>query len=198
MAQTFGRLNGYGENMNKQVESHGLRSGNVLLGGLFILLGLVFLIGELLNIRITHFIWPFFIIGPGVLLFLVALAFDDDTGQALASVSGVITMVGLILFYQNVSDRWASWSYAWALVAPTSIGLALLCYGWLKNKPDLRQSGWDMTKVGLGLFIVAAIFFELIIGVSGSGLGRFGWPLLLIALGVFLFLRNLRASWRKA
>lgn len=184
--------------MNKQIGTHGLHTGNLVLGGLLILLGIVFLVGELLNIRLGHFIWPFFVIGPGVALFLLALAFDDDTGQALASVSGLVTMVGLILFFQNVTGVWASWSYAWALVAPTSIGLGLFAYGWLKHKAELRQKGWDVAKVGLGIFIVAAIFFELIIGVSGFGLGRFGWPLLLIGLGVFLFARNLIASWRKA
>ncbi len=184
--------------MNKQIGTHGLHAGNFVLGGLLILLGVVFLIGELLNIRLGHFIWPFFVIGPGIALFLLALAFDDDTGQALASVGGLVTMVGLILFFQNVTGFWASWSYAWALVAPTSLGLGLLAYGWLKHKSELRQKGWDVAKVGLGIFIVAAVFFELIIGVSGFGLGRFGWPLLLIGLGIFLFARNLISSWRKA
>ena len=184
--------------MNKQIGTHGLHAGNFVLGGLLILLGIVFLIGELLNIRLGHFIWPFFVVGPGVLLFLLALAFDDDTGQALASVGGLVTMVGLILFFQNVTGFWASWSYAWALVAPTSLGLGLFAYGWLKHKSELRQKGWDVAKVGLGIFIVAAVFFELIIGVSGFGLGRFGWPLLLIGLGIFLFARNLISSWRKA
>ncbi|MBK9055844.1 MAG: hypothetical protein IPL78_34555 [Chloroflexi bacterium] len=184
--------------MNKQIGTHGLHAGNFVLGGLLILLGVVFLIGELLNIRLGHFIWPFFVVGPGIALFLLALAFDDDTGQALASVGGLVTMVGLILFFQNVTGFWASWSYAWALVAPTSLGLGLLAYGWLKHKSELRQKGWDVAKVGLGIFIVAAVFFELIIGVSGFGLGRFGWPLLLIGLGIFLFARNLISSWRKA
>ena len=78
------------------------------------------------------------------------------------------------------------------------MGLGLLGYGWLKGKADLRQTGWNLVKVGLGIFVAAAVFFELIIGVSGFGLGRFGWPLLLIALGVFLFVRNVSADWRKA
>jgi hypothetical protein len=133
-----------------------------------------------------------------VLLFLIALALDDDGGQALASIGGLITMVGLILLYQNVFDHYASWSYAWALVAPTSIGLGLLSYGWLKQKPELRKRGWDVAKVGLGIFIVAAIFFEFIIGVSGFGLGEFSWPLLLIGLGLFFLIRNLNINWHKA
>ena len=184
--------------MNKDIKKLDLRSGNVWLGGLLVLMGISFLLGELFDIRIGRFIWPFFIIVPGVLLFLVALTLDDDSGQAVASVGGLVTMVGLILFYQNISGHYTSWSYAWALVAPTSIGLGLLSYGWLKQKPELRQRGWDVAKVGLGIFIVAAIFFEFIIGISGFGFGSSGWPLLLIGLGLFLLIRNLTVSWRKA
>jgi len=183
--------------MEKETKEETVRTpGRVLLGGLLILLGIVFLLGEMLDIRIGHFVWPLFVIGPGVLLFLLSLAVDDSAGQGLASVGGIITMVGLVLFYQNLFDHWESWAYAWALVAPTSVGLGLLGYGWLKNKPEARKSGGDLVKVGLSIFVVAAFFFELVIGISGFGLGRLGWPLLLIALGLFLLLRNLSSAWR--
>lgn len=178
-------------------KSQGFHFGPALLGGLLILLGIIFLVGELFNIHIGSFIWPFFIIGPGVMLFLLSLAMDDETGQGLSAVSGLITMVGLILFFQNVTGHWASWAYAWALIAPTSIGLGMFAYALLKNKPELRQESLQIIKVGLGIFVVAAIFFELIIGVGGFGLGRYGWPLLLIALGILLLARNLTASWHK-
>lgn len=183
--------------MSNKVDSKGFRPGNVMLGGVLLLLGVIFLIGELFNIRIGHFVWPFFIIGPGVFLFLLSLVFDDETGKGVSAVSGLVTMVGLVLFYQNVTGHWASWSYAWALVAPTSIGLGMFMYGLFKGKPAIRKEGWDVTKVGLVIFLVAAVFFELIIGLSGFGFGRFGWPVLLIALGVFLLFRNLSAGWHK-
>ena len=32
-------------------------------------------------------------------------------------------------------------------------------------------------------------FFELVLGISGFGLGRLGWPILLIGLGVFVLIR---------
>jgi hypothetical protein len=181
--------------MSDKVENKGIRPGNVLLGGLLVFLGVIFLLGEILNIHIGEFLWPFFIIGPGVALFLLSLAVDNEPGRGLASVGGLVTMVGLILFYQNVTGHWASWAYAWALVAPTSIGLGMFAYGLLKGKAEIRKEGWDITKVGLAIFVVGAIFFELIIGVSGFGLGRFGWPVVLIVLGVFLLFRNLSAGW---
>jgi hypothetical protein len=183
--------------MDINKKSQGNHPGTLLLGGLLILLGIVFLVGELFNIRIGSFIWPFFIMGPGVVLFLLSLAMDEDAGKGMAAVGGLVSMVGLILFFQNATGFWASWSYAWALIAPTSVGLGMFAYAWAKGIPELRRESLHLIKVGLGIFVAAAIFFELVIGVSGFGLGHFGWPLLLIALGIFLFARNLTTGWRK-
>ncbi len=181
--------------MDNKMKSPGNRPGNVLIGGVLILLGLIFLIGELFNIRLGQFVWPFFIIGPGVFLFLLSLMLGEESGKGLSGVGGLVTMVGLVLFFQNVTGYWATWAYAWALVAPTSIGLGMFSYGLLKGRADIRHEGWNVAKVGLAIFIVAAVFFELIVGLSGFGLGRYGWPLLLIVLGVFLLFRNLRRGW---
>lgn len=184
--------------MKNNFSNNSFRSGNALLGGLLILLGAVFLIGELFDIHIGRFVWPLFIIGPGVFLFFVSLMLDEEAGKGVSAVSGIVTMVGLILFMQSVTGLWASWAYAWALVAPTSVGLGMFVYGLLKGKAQIRQEAWPVVKVGLGIFVVAAVFFELIIGISGFGLGRLGWPVVLIALGIFLLFRNLSSGWRHA
>ncbi|GIK57762.1 MAG: hypothetical protein BroJett015_34250 [Chloroflexota bacterium] len=160
-----------------------------------IVLGIVFLIGELLDITIGQYIWPFFVIVPGIMLFLGALMLDEEVGQALAMVSGIVTTVGLILLAQSLTDTWASWSYAWALVAPTGVGVGLWLFGAAKERADMVKSGKDLVKVGLSIFVVAAIFFEPVIGINGFGLGMYALPLLLIGLG-FVLLRNFRANWR--
>ena len=69
--------------------------------------------------------------------------------------------------------------------------------GAIKNQANLVKEGKDLTRVGLSIFVVAAVFFELILGVNGFGLGRYGLPLLLIVLGMFLLLRNARNGWRE-
>ncbi|MFZ0544502.1 MAG: hypothetical protein WAM60_03655 [Candidatus Promineifilaceae bacterium] len=183
--------------MEKKVDNTGFRPGTTIIGGLLILLGIFFMVGELFNIRIDAFVWPFFIIGPGLFIFLIALTLDEETGRGISAFGGLVTMVGLVLFYQNLTGHWESWAYAWALVAPTSIGLGTLAYAWIKGKPELRHESWKLVKVGLAIFIGAAVFFELVIGIGGFGLGRFGWPILLIALGIFLFFRNLNTVWHK-
>ncbi|MCL4265193.1 MAG: hypothetical protein KJ069_18400 [Anaerolineae bacterium] len=183
--------------MDKQSEKTGITRTNAALGVTLIVLGLVFLVGELFDIAVGQFIWPFFVIVPGVMLFLGALMLEEEVGQALAMVSGIVTMVGLILLVQSLTDNWASWSYAWALVAPTGVGIGLWLFGSLKERADLMKSGKDLVKVGLGIFVVAAVFFELIIGLNGHGLGTYALPLLLIGLGFVLLVRNVRANWHK-
>lgn len=157
-----------------------------LLGGLLISVGILFLVGEMLNIRLGANFWPLFIIGPGAALFFVTLFLDEKIGVPLSMISGITTMSGLILFVQAMTGYWSNWPYAWTLLFPTSIGLGLLAYGAAKNRPDLHRVGWSLSKVGLTLFLVFAAFFEFILGLGGFGLG-FGWPLLLISLGLLLF-----------
>ena len=51
-------------------------------------------------------------------------------------------------------------------------------------------TGRRLALIGVVLFLVGAFFFELVVGISGFGFGldRFGWPLLLVILGMLLLL----------
>lgn len=184
--------------MDEQKKPVPMTRGNALGGALLIVLGIVFLVGQIFDFHLGHYLWPFTVIVPGVFLFLGAMALDEEAGKALAIISGIVTMVGVILFVLTFTNLWASWSYAWALVAPTGPGLGLWLLGTLKNRPELVKSGKELIRVGLIIFVVAAVFFELVIGISGFGLGRYGLPLLLILLGLFLLVRNTRQGWRNA
>lgn len=172
--------------------------GNALGGILLIGLGLVFLLGQIFDIHVGRYVWPFMIIIPGVLLFVASLAAAEEPARTLAIIGGIVTMVGVILWVQSITDWWASWAYAWALVAPTGPGVGLWLLGTAKRSDELVKSGKDLVRVGLVLFVSTAVFFELIIGISGFGLGHYGWPLLLILLGLFLLVRNIGQSWRNA
>ena len=182
--------------MEKQDKSVAGLRGNALGGVLLIILGVVFLVGQIFDIHIGRYVWPFLIIVPGVLFFGAALAVEEEASKALAIIGGIVTMVGTILLVQSLTDLWASWSYAWALVAPTGPGVGLWLLGSIKDNDELMKSGKDLIRAGLVMFVIAAVFFELIIGVSGFSLGRYGLPLLLIVLGLFLLVRNARHGWR--
>ena len=169
---------------------------SMLLGGGLILLGILFLfgrlVGDLFDFDIGHYAWPFFIITPGVLLFMVSFVLERKAGVTMAIFGGMLATIGAILLVQNTFDVYATWSYAWALVAPTSIGLAKFVYGALRSLGDEVKSGLKLIKVGLGIFFGAAFFFELVIGISGFRFGGawYCWPVLLIGLGVVVLLSN--------
>ena len=106
---------------------------------------------------------------------------------------GVVAMTGCILLVQNTFDVFASWAYLWALVAPTSIGLAKLIYGALRGPGDQVRSGLNLAGIGFATFVMSGFFFELVIGINGFNFGSawLCWPGLLIGLGVMLLLSNL-------
>lgn len=169
---------------------------SLLIGGLLVLLGVLFLFGQFLNLAfdfdLGHYAWPLFIILPGVTLYLAALTFKGDAGIPLAIIGSMVSMTGLLLAYQNLTNHWASWAYAWALVAPTSFGVGLALYGALKGRSQQISAGLRLAGIGLAIFLVGAMFFELIVGISGFGFGFSGvcWPLLLIGLGVLFLALN--------
>jgi hypothetical protein len=170
---------------------------NLVLGALLIIIGLIFLIGQIFGsffrIDLGAFSWPFFIIVPGVALFLVSLTMEPNSGRSLAILGSILTSVGLLLFFQNTTDLWATWAYAWALVAPTSVGISDIIYGTVRGRREWVRSGFNAAAVGIGIFLVGAFFFEVLIGLSGFPirLGAAFWPLILIGLGVVLLISNL-------
>lgn len=184
--------------MNDNSEPRAPRDLSLALGAILIIAGIFFFLGELFHIPLTRYLWPFFVIVPGVLLLVFGLTWKDAASEALAIVGGIVTMTGALLFCQNITGLWASWAYAWALIAPTSVGLALMAYGTVKGLPQKVRDGTRVATIGVILFAVGAVSFELIIGISGFGLGRYGWPVLLIGLGVLWLLSALLPRKRRS
>ncbi|NJN54249.1 MAG: hypothetical protein HC804_05495 [Anaerolineae bacterium] len=65
---------------------------------------------------------------PGIMLFLAALMLDQEVGQALAMVSGIVTMVGLILLAQSITDNWASWALCLGAGGPDGRGYRVVAF----------------------------------------------------------------------
>ena len=169
--------------------SAGINRNNLIVGAMLIAFGLMIIGGQLLNIRIGRFLWPFFIIIPGALLLSFAFSKKVVNGEPLAILGSMTTTLGLMLLYQSVTGHWASWAYSWALLAPTSIGAGLWLYGSRKDRPDMVSSGKTVVTVGLIIFLVGAVFFEMLLSISK--LGGILTPLLLIGLGGFLLFKNI-------
>jgi hypothetical protein len=174
--------------MSNQNNDQGLSGVFMGLGVLLIVLGALFLAGQTLGFDLGRFGWPFFVIIPGLAVSGVGLAVGGPTGERITPLGAAVTMVGVILLYQSTADHFESWAYAWALVFPTATGLGQMIYGSLKGSKEMVVTGGRSALIGVALFVAAAFFFELVVGVSGFGLGLggFGWPLGLVILGLML------------
>ena len=172
--------------MNQKSKHQTFNPAVGILATLAILAGILFLADGMFAGRLGANLWPLRTIVPGVALFVGALFMDEKIGVPLSIVSTTTTMTGVILMVHVLTDYWATWAYSWTLLFPTAVGFGLLAYGLAKTNPKLRRAGWRLTKVGLGLFLVFGVFFEFIIGLGGFSL-NYGWPLLLISLGLFAF-----------
>ena len=169
------------------------RRTTVAIGVLLIVLGAALILARQAGLDLARFGWPLFVIIPGVALFAFAFAIGGRAGSGLAIAGGITTMTGIVLAVQNATGLWATWAYAWALVAPGGAGLGLFLYGLLTRQQDFVAGGRGMLLVGLGLFVGFAIFFEGIIGLSGDRLIPFDTvlPVLLVAIGGVLVLFSL-------
>ncbi|HET9344998.1 MAG TPA: hypothetical protein VFO05_04780 [Candidatus Limnocylindrales bacterium] len=174
-------------------ESRAAERGGIILGAILVVLGLLFLAQRVLDVDLGQYGWPLFVIVPGVLLFLFSFSAPPREGSGLAVAGAITTAVGVILAVQNVTDLWATWAYAWALVAPGAVGLGMAVYGFVRGMPDLVREGLRALGAGLGLFVAFGLFFEGVIGLSGEPLllGSDYLPIVLIAGGGLLLLWGL-------
>ncbi len=151
------------------------------IGLVLVAVGAGFLLARQLEIDLRDAGWPMFVIVPGLVLFVVAFVVGGRAGTGFAVAGAVVTVTGLILAVQNATGLWATWAYAWALVAPGGVGLGLFVYGTLTGQRDLALPGGSALLVGLALFIGFAFFFESVIGLSGDRIEGLD---ALLALGV--------------
>ncbi len=168
----------------------------LVLGVILVLIGVTYLALEFLpkrflEIDIAHYGWPLFVMVPGLVLIGVGMTM---TGLSSLCVPGAIVMMaGLVMLIQNTFDLFATWSYAWALVAPTGVGIGMWLQGIVTGSAGLRAAGRRTIGAGLILFLLGAVFFEGVVHVSGRDFGFIGrilLPVLLIGIGIFLLVRR--------
>src|SRR5215213_10302477 len=144
--------------MNNQSSNKGLSGVFIGLGVLLIVMGVLFFVGQAVGFDLGRFGWPFFVIIPGLALSGVGLAAGGPTGERVTPLGAAVTMVGVILLYQNAADHFESWAYAWALVFPTSIGMGQIVYGSLKGRKELVTTGWRLGLVMVGIVLLVGGF----------------------------------------
>jgi hypothetical protein len=174
------------------------RRTTLVLGALLVLLGGLFLVINQLDIDWGRVGWPVFVIVPGIVLFALSFAVGGTGGSGFAVAGGIVTMTGLLLAFQNATGLWATWAYAWTLVAPGGVGAGLLLYALLTGQRGLALDGGRILLVALGLFLGFAFFFESVIGLSGGRLAGLDTLFAggLVLLGVLVILLGLLGGGR--
>lgn len=171
-------------------------SGTAALGLILVVVGVVFLVSQWAQLDWGAAAWPFYVMAPG--LVMLAFGLTQPRGEGLTIGGSIVTMVGLVLLYQNVTGHWESWAYAWALVAPGGSGIGMLLYGTRSGNAKRAREGFWQVVTGLAIFAVGFVFFEGVIGISGDrwNLPEWALPAIVIGLGVLVLVRALFSGRR--
>jgi len=163
---------------------------NLFLGILLILIG-----GWLVVTRqvpavqnwINHdFTWPLWTIGAGLLVLVIGLL-TGAPGMAIPA--SIIAGIGGILYYQNQTGNFGSWSYMWTLI-PGFVGVGTILAGLLGENTRRNLSH------GLNLIVISAVMFLVFATLFGglSILGDYGVAVVLILLGLYILIRGFLRS----
>jgi hypothetical protein len=189
-------------------DSNWSRGATVAIGLLLVVGGAILLAVEYLGWALPFDLgavgWPLWIVIPGAAVLVIGLITPEEPGAGLAIGGSIITAVGLVLAYQSVTGHFASWAYAWALVAPGAVGVGMILWGLFHLRGSMIRNGLGVLGVGLVLFLAGFAFFEGLLHIGGergiAPLGRQALPTALIVAGVVLIITRLwprrRDEWR--
>ena len=157
----------------------------IVSGAVLIAIGVVLLVLRVVPGAFTTLSWPWIVIGVGALFLVLALV---TVTPGLAVPACIIGGIGLVLWWQNRTEAWWTWSFAWTLI-PGFVGVGILVAGLLEGRPirALLDAVWPIL-VSVVLFVIFGSSF------GGLALGIGIWPILgivLIAIGALIILRPL-------
>jgi len=159
----------------------------LLIGGWLIAVRQVPALQDWMDINLT---WPMWTIGAGLLVLLIGLL-TGSPGMAVPA--SIIAGIGGILYYQNETGNFGSWSYMWALI-PGFVGVGSILTGLLGEHSRRNFShGLRLIVTSAVLFLIFATFFGGL-----SILGDYGLPILLILLGLYVLARGFMRGNRGA
>jgi hypothetical protein len=132
-----------------------------------------------------NFDWPMWVILSGGALLLIGLA----TGNSEMAVPAcIVAGIGGILYYQNASGDWASWSYMWTII-PGLGGLGTLLSALISG--TLKKEGRHAVNTIFVSVILFAIFAAIFGGLDILGPYKdYALIGLLFIFGLWLILRG--------
>ncbi|TFH31919.1 MAG: hypothetical protein E4G99_13380 [Anaerolineales bacterium] len=158
---------------------------NLFAGLLLILVGAAFLVAQFAPSWFTwlqpQLNWPLFVVGAGIMLLIIGLL-ANEPGMAVPAC--IVGGVGGLLYWQNATGRWDTWSFTWALI-PGFVGLGVILSGILSGQTA------QAVRDGGRTILVSLVLFTVFGTLMGGELNGVVWPSMLILAGVILFISNL-------
>ena len=173
------------------MKSDRTNTGALVGGTLLVAFGILALLQQLFRDAFRwSSIWPVMLIIFGGLFF--AGMFAGGRGvSGLAIPGSIISGIGLLLLYQNLTGHWESWSYAWALIV-LFVGAGIYFMGLYAGDEGQKRAGGRLMRTGLILFVIFGAFFEMLFSGGGpTGVRTILFPVLLILLGGYLIVRRM-------
>jgi hypothetical protein len=169
------------------MDTNNRNGGSLVGGGMLILFGLLALASQFTaGMNFWGNLWPLIIIGVG-LMFFVGMFTGGKSAAGFAVPGSIVTTVGVMLFVQNLTGHWESWSYGWTIIL-MAVGLGFFIAGKYGENEHYRQSGLRVLTIGAVLFVVFGAFFGMLF--SSFGLSRMVFPSFSILLGLYLVLKR--------
>jgi drug/metabolite transporter (DMT)-like permease len=139
-----------------------------LIGGLLLIaLGVVLLVTNNFYLPLMSSLWPFIIIAIGI-AFFAAMVARGPAGGGLAIPGGILTLLGITLLVQNVTNNWVNMTYVWPLFVFGGIGIGLLIDSWWADRMELKRAGYTMLLLALIFFVAFGTFFSALFGETNS------------------------------
>ncbi len=167
--------------------------GQLAIGLILILLGAWFVaVNQVPNLQewaSQYMEWPLNIVVIGAALLVVGLLVG---APGMAVPAAIVAGVGGILYYQNATGDWSSWSYMWTLIFGF-IGVGTLLHALFTWNGRRAREGMNAIAVSAILFL---IFATMLGGLEILG-GSYGVAILLVIVGLWLVANGLFRGRRK-
>ena len=140
-------------------------------------------IPELRSWLSNNYVWPMWVIGAGAIILIIGMLVG---APSMAIPACIVAGVGGILYYQNATSDFSSWSYMWTLI-PGFVGAGSILTGLLgENSRHNFSQGVNALATSAVLFLIFATVFGGL-----TLLGNYSLAVILILLGVYIVVRGL-------
>jgi phosphatidylserine synthase len=175
------------ENVYKTEEKRKLEASS-LPAWLVIGIGVVLLAANLFQVHLIDWLWPGFVIAPGLMLMWPAFnstAERQSKASFLAVPGAIVVTIGLLLFVMNLTNHFEAWAYSWTLLL-VAAAAGLMYVRRFDVDHGRSQSTHKFIRTMITLFGVLAAFFEIVVFENFTP-----WlALALIGYGVYMLVRR--------